>query len=317
MRSAVTFSRAAADLLQRLPLKVQRNGRKLAANTLKFYAKSVERTEPVILAGKAFGDIPLNRITNEVIRDLIIALREDYKAATICSDITVVKMVVHSITKNAQPVFPLRIDPKFVCLPFVDPEEQHTPCATRDDVERALLHPELAGPIAVAAGAGLRISEILALHVGDYPGLDCWDGDAGIIHVRKTLKTLSSKRSIPIPQLNAFLQEIAAGKAGGDILFTVPLNRLYNLLESRKLPTPHAYRRFFDTTMDVRGMNRSVLKKIMGHGKVRSDMTEKYSHVDKDMDFLRSEMTRCDLGFSLPATIPARVPHEDAMAVIA
>ena len=303
--------------MQRLPLKVQRNGRKLAANTLKFYARSIERTESVILAGTPLGDIPLDRITNEVVRDLIIALREDYKAATICSDITVVKMVVHSITKNAQPVFPLKIDPEFVCLPIVNPEEQHTPCATRDDVERALLHPELAGPVAIAAGAGLRISEILALHVGDCPGLDSWDVDTGIIHVRKTLKTLSSKRAIPIPdELNAFLLSLSARQAQGDILFIVPLDRLYNLFESRKLPTPHAYRRFFATYMDERAMNRSVLEKIMGHAKVRRDMSSRYSHVDKNLDLLRSEMTRCGLGFSLPVAIPVDVAQENAMAVI-
>jgi hypothetical protein len=71
------------------------------------------------------------------------------------------------------------------------------------------------------------------------------------------------------------------------------------LLDSAKLPPMHAYRRFFATVKDESGMNAGALKRLMGHSK-GSDITARYSRAAENMDFLRAEMGRCELGFSLP-----------------
>jgi len=72
------------------------------------------------------------------------------------------------------------------------------------------------------------------------------------------------------------------------------------------LQMPHAYRRFFATIRDAAGMNPGALKRIMGHSK-GADVTARYSRAADDIAFLRSEMDRCPLGFSLPMF--AAPPH--------
>jgi len=261
----------------------------------------------------------LDVINNETIRDYIAAMRADgYSPATICGDLIVVKLVVESITRNGVPVFPLIIKRKFARVPRVNKKEQNRPRASRDDIERALQHPELAGPIAIAAGAGLRISEILALRVGDCPDSDCWDESASVIHIRKTRKTQSAERSIPVPaELNSFLRQIVGDKTRGELLFSLSLNRLYNLLESRDLPPPHAYRRFFSRIREQAGMNANVLKVIMGHS-LGDDLTAWYAEVGEDGDFVRAEMDRCPLGFTLPLfAAPKSVERQEAVELTA
>jgi integrase len=292
-----TFSQAGANLMQRLPNKVQRNGRKLSANTLRVYAFGIER------AARVLGDLPLASINSETVGELIASLRaEEISASSICGILVTVKLVVESVRENGDPLYILKVNKEYACVPIINPEEQRTPCATRGDVEAALQHPELCGPIAIAAGCGLRISEILALQVGDIPDADCYDATQAVLHIRKTLKTASAKRSIPIPQiLNAYLKSITADRPCGSLLFTIAKTRLYNLLESRGLPPPHSYRRFFATHHDERGTNINAVKKIMGHSK-GGDITARYSKAADKMAFLRSEIEKSPLGFDLPAT---------------
>lgn len=304
---AITFSRAGFNWLDTLPERVQRNSRKLSSSTLKAYSRSVKRLREVRIKGteKALGDLFLAEINNEVVRDLIASLhKQELKAATICRDVVVLSLVVHSITKNGDPVFPLKINTGFVSLPDINPNEQVNPCATREQVERALQHPTLAGPVAVAAGAGLRASELLALHVGDCANLDSWDSQNSIIHIRATLKTPAARRAIPIPlELNGFLKIIAADRAPGELLFVISRRRLYSELQSNGHLPIHAYRRFFATTkMD---MNPHVLKRIMGHGEGK-DVTVRYLRISEEK--MRSEMDRCGLGFDLPKPAAPSAP---------
>jgi integrase len=311
-QSAATFSKVAADWLDSLPKVIQDNGREYPASTLQAYARSVKRAAEII------GSTPLEAINNEAIRDFVAAMRTNgYSPASIRRDLTVVKLVVESITKNGNPLFPLQINRKFVRIPRIVPDEQNTPCATREDIERALQHPELAGPIAIAAGAGLRVSEILSLRVGNCPDVDCWDASDSVIHIRTTCKTKSARRSVPLPvELNDFLQRLTVDKSQGDLLFTLSRNRLYNLLSSRDLPPMHAFRRFFATVRDEAGINPSAFKRLLGHSK-GSDITARYSRAAENLEFLRSEMERCPLGFTLPAVAGPQLAEREAMAVSA
>lgn len=306
MKPNITFSQAGKDWLRGLPADIRENGRTLSENTLKVYAASVARASAIV------GDLPLERINNEIIRDLIAKMRaQRYSASTIRGDLTVVKLVVESLTENGEPIFALRINKKFARVPRIIPSEQNAPCATRANVEKALRHPELACPVAIAAGAGLRVAEILALHVGDCPSFNSWDSENAVIHVRAG-KTPSAKRAVPIPrELNEFLQSVAGDKTRGDALVSISQNHLYNLLEARGLPLMHSYRRFFTTVRDQTGMNVGALKRVLGHSK-GSDVTARYSRAADDAAFLRAEMDRCALGFSFPVA-PER---QEAIAAV-
>jgi integrase len=305
--STTTFSKVAADWLDSLHGVIQDNGRSYPASTLYAYSRSIKR------ASETIGNLPIAEITNEVIRSLVASMRaDDYGPASIRRDLTVVKLVCESITNNGTPLYPLQINRKFVRAPRVVPDEQNAPCATREQIELALTCPELAGIVSIAAGAGLRVSEILQLRVGDCPGLDSWDFENALLHVRTTCKTKSARRSVPIPtELNDFLRSIAVGKARGDLLFTISRSRLYDLLSVHHLPPMHSYRRFFVTVHDAAGINPGALKRLLGHSK-GSDITARYSRAAENLEFLRAEMDRCPLGFTLPAPLSIRPTLEVA-----
>ncbi len=215
------------------------------------------------------------------------------------------KLVCASVTDDdGQALYPLKINPNFVNLPIITASEQHAPCATREQVQTALQNHEIAPAIALAAGAGLRVSEVLALRVGDLPDTDSWDQESATLHIRVTLKTPSAKRSVPIPaKLNEYFKNVAANKTNGELLIDVSRNRLTYLLEALKLPPMHSYRRYFATVKDTARMHPLVLKKLLGHSK-GSDVTNRYSHVADDADYVRSEMNRCGIGFTLPKIAP-------------
>ena len=173
-----------------------------------------------------------------MVRDFVATLRsEKASPATILSILNVVKLVTESVSNgDGNPIYALKINPDFARVPRVIPEEQNAPAATREQMERGLTVPELRGPVAIAAGCGLRISEILALTVAAGPDSDEYDSDSAVIHVRKTLKTPSARRSIPVrANLNDYLKALAPASG---LLFPVVQHRIYCLLGARTCPHP-------------------------------------------------------------------------------
>jgi hypothetical protein len=75
----------------------------------------------------------------------------------------------------------------------------------------------------------------------------------------------------------------------------------------------HSYRRFFVTVHDAAATNPGALKRLLGHSK-GSDITARYSRAAENLDFLRAEMERCPLGFTLPAI--AAPKHAELQEVI-
>ena len=311
MTQAQTFRQAGSTWLEALPNDVRRGGKPLATNTRRAYKMAFNRVSEVL------GERRLNAFDGDVIKDYVAKRRrEESKPATICLDLAVIKLVVESKTDKGIPIYPLRINKNYARVPEVVPEEQNTPLANREHIEIALGDPEVSGHVAIAAGLGLRVSEILTLRVGDCPGRDSWDAEAadgGVIYVRATLKTRSAKRAVPVPaELNQFLIGLAAGKAVGDLLFTVTRTRLYERLEELGIPPMHSYRRFFVTEKEKcqTPMNPSALKYIIGHSKGR-DVTSRYNFATTDRPFLRAEMERCPIGFSIPVVVPITEPARE------
>ncbi|MHB8485527.1 MAG: tyrosine-type recombinase/integrase [Candidatus Acidiferrales bacterium] len=287
--------------LDSLPTTIRRNGKPLADNTQRLYRASFER-----IVMKLGGDVL--PITNKTLKAYVAELRlEGYSGSSIVADLTVCKLIQESLTSDdGDPVYPMRIRHDFVLTPSVVAE--NTPCATAADVERAFsLSGLIPGAIAIASGSGLRISEILALQLDEVNGTeDCYDASNSIIHIRRTLKTPSASRSIPLPaDLNDFLVHFVAENnciAGQRIFGRLSRSEIYRELEKADLPAPHSYRRFFTTHRRKAGMNEEILKRLLGHSR-GGDITSRYSRASDDLNFIRQEVERVGLGFQFPKAV--------------
>ena len=290
----ITFAQAGQKFIDELPT-APRRGSALKPSTLKLYRHHFERVRPII------GQIPLVDLNGSHIRLLLSQLKaDDLRPATINGAYTVVKLICnYPKNEHGDLLFPKRFDLDFVGLPLIRQAEQDTPAATVEDIQRALEVPDqrVVLLVALAAASGLRVSELLALTLGDQPGQDCLDLEKGVIHVRKTLKTPSAARTVYLPiSFIEWLRSQISQSEGRLFKFSKPM--LYKLLGQHKLPPPHSYRRFYATWRRKQGMVEETLKHQMGHSK-GSDITSRYSRATEDPEFIRQEVERCGLGFSL------------------
>lgn len=296
--ASLTLAQVGCAWLDSLPKTIRRNGRPLSDNSIRIYKVSLGRLS------KHFGEAALP-VTNKMLREYVAAMRaEGYSGSSIVGDLNVCKLAQESLTSDdGDPIYPMRIRHDFVLTPEVVAE--NTPCASQEDVERSLsLSGLISGAIVIAAGAGCRISEILALQYGDVDGTqDCYDAANSIIHIRRTLKTPAALRSIPLPvDLNDFLVHFVAEQncaAGNRIFARLSRSEVYRQLGKAELPPPHSFRRYFTTWRRKAGMSEEVLKRLLGHSR-GSDITTRYSRASDDMDFVRKEVERVGLGFTLP-----------------
>jgi integrase len=299
-----TFESAGGAWAASLSVAVRRNCRPLSANTQRIYKGNLARLT------KHFGRNSLPSITNKLLRDYVTWMRsEKYSASQITSDLIVTKLVCESVTDDdGNPRYPLKINHRFVATPIVNPDEQEAPVATRKDVERALAVREIAGVVAIAAGAGLRISEVLSLRLGDDGENDSWDAEGAAIHIRKTLKTPSAARTVYLgEELNTWLRDHTADAATSCVIFETPLAELYRILNRAELPPWHSYRRFYATHRDELMMNEQVLKVLMGHSRgAQKNVTNRYKRAR--VEFIKTEVERCGLGFTLPVATRELVP---------
>jgi integrase len=274
----------------------RRTGKPLSENTRSIYGRSLNR-----LIGH-FGKAPLP-ITNRVLRDYIEAMHNaGYGASSIKGDVIVAKLVCESVRDDdGRPTYRMEINHDFCLTPIVKREEQVTPLASREDIERAVaMTGDVGVLVAICAGGGLRVSEALALYVGDDGIRDAWEPDRSAITIRETLKTEAAARTVYIPQeLNAFLTERVSHRSRGEKMFVISRSGLYRALEDAGLPPCHSYRRFFATWRDEAGMNDEVLKSLMGHSK-GGDVTDGYKFTAKKTEFVIAEVARVGLGFTLP-----------------
>lgn len=130
-----------------------------------------------------FGDIPLASIDNPEAKALVAKMRvevQDDKSRfadkTIVEYFSVVQKVIKSaVDVKLKPIYPREWDFSAVCLPKVNPKNQHRPTLSRKEVSDIISN---AGGkyrvlFAVLAGTGLRIAEALGLEVGKHLSKDC------------------------------------------------------------------------------------------------------------------------------------------------
>jgi integrase len=267
-------------------LALPKRGDTLAASTQRVYAIDANH------ALSYFGNAPLAQLKNGKIRAYVENLRdvEGLGASGIVRRVAVLTNVIRSVVdEDLEPIYTQIISPDKVDLPKIKAVEKE--CATTLQIEGAVA----AGNILVAflAASGLRISEALALSINDTDG-DCYCPETGTIHIRKTLKTDAAKRTVLLPAsfrewFNARLYP-STGK-----LFPQSYQQVKKQLRDYGLPLPHAYRRFRVTHLRASGCNEDVIRGQVGHSK--KGITDHYSKVASNLNFVAAEVNRCEVGF--------------------
>lgn len=291
--ASLTLVQAGRVWLDFLPTAPRRRSKPPAPNTLRVYGIYLRR---II---RSIGNIPLESLTNRVIRDYVSELKaEGYSASTIIGHENVILSVVQSLKdENGDSIYHLKLNHDFIGSPLLEPGQQNSPCATTADIERALAESgQIAGIVAVASGAGLRISEILALSDENTGTNDCLDFEQSMIHVRTVLKTPAAKRDLPIPsELAEFLKPFCNS---GPRVFDLSRSEIYRQLSKLSLPPCHSYRRFRITHCRKTGMSEELLKYLAGHS--NPGVTNRYSRAIEDEAWARDQVERVGLGFTLP-----------------
>lgn len=177
-------------------------------------------------------------------------------------------------------------DVSFICFP-----EQHSPLPTvlsLDEVDaflRALTHRRYRAIAMVLYGAGLRISEALALEVSDI------DGARGVLRVRhgKGDRAREAKLS---PGLYAWLREywdverppqpfLFASRRTGRPPAYATVSHAFELASEqaglKKTVTPHVLRHSFATHLLEAGTNMRVVQVMLGHRSITT--TARYTRV--------------------------------------
>ncbi len=140
--------------------------------------------------------------------------------------------------------------------------------------------------LALAYGAGMRISEVVSVRVGDV------DTDRGTIHL-KGAKGNKDRITLFPQRLFQDIQYFSQGKHANDVLFpsnrggrlsTRSLSKVFEralkAAEILKPATFHSLRHSFATHLLEGGTNLRVIQKLLGHSSIRT--TQIYTQVSKN-----------------------------------
>ncbi|MGH7745458.1 MAG: tyrosine-type recombinase/integrase [Candidatus Dormibacteria bacterium] len=210
------------------------------------------------------------------------------------------------IDENGNEKFPRTWNTDFIDAPQLIPSAQYAPIVAPGVVSKAIRKGSGVFPClyALLAGSGLRISEALALKMGDDGQSDGLDLEMGLIHIRKTLKTPSAARKVDIcDALANFLRKNLSTPIGEAIFLTKkgkPLAETtgYNHLKKDGIPGFHSFRRFRNTHLENTRIPSTLIKYWMGHS-ASGDMTQRYSKFE-DLEIRKDWCHRAGLGFNLP-----------------
>ncbi|HAY46799.1 MAG TPA: hypothetical protein DCY55_11035 [Gammaproteobacteria bacterium] len=242
------------------------------------------------------GDLPINMIEPVEIGNLQDDLRQKMLPQTVNPIIgTLSRMLKFFIKKGYIRSNPCRdIDP----LRKVDTDPRYTP--TKHEVERVINH--LDGwkktMVMLAAGTGLRISEILALEWSNVRG-DTISVEASAVKTNiGTPKTKHSRRKVRVDsRLKVRLQEMRLQStstflflnSNGRLFSSVDvLNRvLYPAIEKADVPKFgfHGLRRFYENELESQGVMKDHIQRLMGH-EIGSKVTDKHYRVVRQEEVL-------------------------------
>ena len=276
-------------------------------------------------------DKPLGSLDNPEAKDLVARMKAEtadgeprFSDKTISEYFKVFTQVIASAKDDkAKQVFPREWDLAYIALPMVCQREQHRPTLEREEVE--IILSKVKRPIyrtvaALAAGTGIRISELLALEVGKHISSDCtvlsirqqrgkWGG------MESTPKTEAGLRDIDLcPQLAKMLRSYIGGRNSG-FLFETENGKMLspgNLWRDgfativremgREGVRFHAFRRFREAVLQASECRELLIDYWMGHS--NTDMGSRYAKQLVENRKFRAEWAeKVGLGFEIPEVI--------------
>jgi integrase len=285
----VSFAEVANQFISGLNNQfAHRSSKGLAHNTRRLYARYASR------ASQSLGPLPLTDVNAFEVKKYIAELkRENLADTSIVSHFQVLRSVVESVRDDyGNPVANAKFNLSFVGLPIVHADKLRAPIASTGDIEKAIsLGGEFGCLIALLAGTGLRISEAISLTVNG-TGNRYEPAQSRIIILQG--KTDAAARTVPLhTTLNDRLAKLAVGRTGR--LFKGSESRFRHLIAKHRLAPFHGYRRFRATHLRRSNMNEEILKYLLGHA--RTGITDRYSRLSQDMQFVRTEVERAGLGW--------------------
>jgi hypothetical protein len=305
-----TFGAQSAAWLEGL---AQRKRRPVAQSTLDTFSSRVRRLLPIVGTDTKLVDIHNGFLKN--LGDQLV--QQKLAAKTIMELIGVVKEIVGSAVSNdGEKLFPRDWNYEFIDLPQITMQSQ--PCATKEDVERAIKnatsHQEQLF-YAVLAGAGLRVAEALSLHTAGTGDQTSWDESTATITVRSSIyngaeqhrvKTQAALREVDIdPRLNVAIAKFVAEQniQPGSFLFQSRSGRAMHLrtatarLKKHGILGFHSFRRFWTTRRREIGVPEDITRFWLGHA--GEGITDRYSKLAENVELRKEWALRAGLGFSL------------------
>ena len=266
------------------------------------------------------GTMQLSEVTNSTLKDLVAVMsRHRLSPVTIQNTVRVAREVIRS---DRDPVTGARLhnldfDPEFCDLPVTDRTKQRSPVVSSEDLKRVILDAggQYRALYALLGGTGLRISEALAIRVGEMATVTYWDPAGACIHVLTALyrgedqspKSASGTREVDLPQeLNKFLigEALALDRKHKQLFFQSvdggpgKIQSLRDVINVAKIPGFHSFRRFRATWLRQQQAPEDLIRYWLGHSS--SNITDRYSKLAQRVDVRREWIEKIGLGFQLP-----------------
>lgn len=245
--------------------------RGFSARTIKQYIAHNQRFLQFI--GKSAREVGAEDIKKYL---LFLRVHENYTNTSLNNVISALKFYYQGILKRRL-FFNIKRPVREKFLPVV---------LSRSDIQRiidATNNPKHRLLLAVAYGAGLRVSEVVGLRVGDI------DVDELAVHV-KGAKGNKDRLTIFPEKLAADIQTLIAGKAAQDFVFhsaqggrltTRTAQKIFEhaLAGSgvKKSASFHSLRHSFATHLLENGVDLRYVQELLGHESVKT--TQRYTHV--------------------------------------
>lgn len=293
-----------------------RKRRPVKAATLKGWRNSIRKWLNPNLGSMALADV-----NNLAVKGLVETLATaGLGAKSISNHVKLVKMVVASaLTEQGEPRYPRKWNAAFIDLP--DVTSQHTPSFTSEAVTRIIATAEgwVRVLLALLAGTGLRVGELLALEVGDI------SADGLTLNIRQSVwcgqlqrpKTVNAVRLVDLHPALASMLKAYVGERSSGFLFTTKKGRpiSQDSLRSRKLApileqlgldgSFHSFRRFRITHLRRQRAPEDLIRYWVGHG--NTSVTDLYDRVKDDRLYRLECAQNVGLGFDIPTESPVAV----------
>lgn len=218
-------------------------------------------------------DVP----NTEMIKDFLLAMeRRGISPATRNLFLNAIKFYYHSVI-NAAGTIDIRLAKKNKCLPAVlSRSEIHKILKVTNNRKHRLL-------LALAYGAGLRVSEVVNLRIGDL------QLDELIMHIKQA-KGRKDRITVIPARLVPALRTFTTGRGESDVIFASERGGQLTTRTAQKIfetglyragipgkATFHSLRHSFATHLLEDGTDIRYVQELLGHNNIRT--TQRYTHV--------------------------------------